>query len=241
MVAAIETVNLTQHDTPETMVSVLTETISVRLNAAIEKRGSALMAVSGGSSPKPLYQALSEVDLAWDKVTVLLVDERWVDPGAPGSNEDFIQSHLLQKNAKNAHFIGLKTAGDTPADGLDEALARVEGLNWPLDVCVLGLGPDGHTASWFPDAQGLDTALDPDAKRLAAVTAHKSEVTGEHVERITLTRAALTDCGLSLLMIQGAAKREAFDIAAGPGDIAEMPVRALLRDPDFDLAVHWAP
>lgn len=240
MVADINMYQFTRHDSAAAMVKDLAEALALTLDKAISQRGEAAFAVSGGSSPKPLYEALSHADLNWSRVKVVLVDERWVNPGEPGSNADFIAATLLRDKAAKAHFIPLKCDAPSPHEGLDEVDQRLDALHWPLDVAVLGMGPDGHTASWFPDAVGLDNAL-YGSKRLAAVTAHRSEVTGQHVERITLTRRALDQCGLTLLMLQGAAKREAFDIACGPGEIAEMPVRALLRDPDFDLHTHWAP
>lgn len=223
----------------------LTETLGQRavalIQAAIADRGRAVIAVSGGSTPRPLYEFLSGQDLDWSRVTVVLVDERWVDPGQSGSNESFVLDSLLQGPAARANFVGLKTAGDTPLEGLEEARLRLDALKLPFDLVLLGLGPDGHTASWFPRAHGLDDALTRGASRVAAVKAHQTEVTGKHVQRITLTRSALDGAGAVWMMITGEAKREAWQRVVSPGPVADLPARALLRDPALPLEIHWAP
>jgi len=81
------------------MVASASMAIEFALREALSTRGSASLMVSGGSSPKPLYAQLSQSDLDWSKVTVSLVDERWVDPGQAGSNEDFIRENLIQNKA----------------------------------------------------------------------------------------------------------------------------------------------
>jgi len=126
--------------------------ISASLQQALLSRGQASLMVSGGSSPKPVYEALSKADLDWSKITVTLVDERWVDSGEVGSNEDFIRETLLQNNAAQANFFGLKTAHKTVELGLTEARSRFSSVDNPFDVCVMGMGSDAHTASWFPNS-----------------------------------------------------------------------------------------
>lgn len=205
-----------------------------------EKRR-ASMALSGGSSPRPLYQALSHAELDWSEIDATLVDERWVSRGQAGSNEDFLHDSLICNKAASLRLTGLKTDAETPSEGLAEAEARLDGLRWPLDIAVLGMGPDGHTASWFPYAQGLDAALSEYGPRLAAVTAQHSEVTGAHVQRITLTLAALAKSGLLLLLIQGDAKRRALEQAMETGPVEALPVRALLHHPRAHLHILACP
>jgi len=126
--------------------------IEIILREAIKMRGQASLMVSGGRSPKPLYELLSKIDLDWSKVTISLVDERWVEPGQIGSNEDFIRQTLIQNQAAKANFFGLKTRHDFVEAGLETAETRFENLKLPFDICVMGMGSDAHTASWFPSA-----------------------------------------------------------------------------------------
>lgn len=231
----------TAHRDIHVMTADLSATVTGALADALLERGRASLAVSGGSTPKALYQALSSAPLDWSRVTVTLVDERWVEPGLAGSNETVVKTTLLQGRASAARFIGLKTGHATPEAGRDEAERRVSGAPRPFDVAILGLGTDGHTASWFPHAGGLEDAIAPDGPLTAAVQAHRSEVTGPFTERLTLTRAALSDARRLFMLIKGEDKRRAFETAQGPGRVEDMPVRALLRDETVRLETHWCP
>lgn len=202
--------------------------IEAALRQALETRGQASLMVSGGSSPKPLYERLSQADLDWSKITISLVDERWVDPGEAGSNEDFIRENLVQNYAAKANFFGLKTAHTSVDAGLSSAQARFKTLARPFDVCVMGMGSDAHTASWFPNSKGLEAALALDnSDILCSVDAAGAPVAGDHPHRITLTLRAVLDAHLVILFIPGAAKREVFDTAPTK-PLFNAPVQALL-------------
>lgn len=203
--------------------------IETVLRQALKTRGCASLMVSGGSSPKPLYERLSKVDLDWSKVTVSLVDERWVDPGQTGSNEDFIRENLIQNKAATANFFGLKTAHASVEAGLSSAEARFGHIDRPFDVCVMGMGSDAHTASWFPNSTGLSEALALDNQNiLCAVDATGAPVAGSHPQRITLTLRAVLDSHIVVLFIPGDAKRTVFDFAPSKS-ISDAPVQALLN------------
>lgn len=228
-------------DDAETAARALAGALEARLRAGLARRGRASLAASGGSTPERTYQLLSGADLDWANVTVVLADERWVEPGRAGSNETFLRTALLAGPAEAARFIALKTDAASPADGLEAIEQRLAGAPWPLDAAVLGMGADGHVLSWFPDAAGLDAALDRDGPRAAAITAEPSDATGPFTERATLTLAALKGVGLCALLISGPDKRAAWRAAAGPGRVSAMPVRALMRDPGLDLQTYWWP
>ncbi|MEL6363696.1 MAG: 6-phosphogluconolactonase [Pseudomonadota bacterium] len=216
----------------------LADLLEAQLGRAIAERGAARFAISGGSTPAALYRDLSERDLPWEKVTAVLVDERWVPPGAEGSNETFARETLAQGRAADVRLVGLRSDAPTPADGLSAAEARIGAGSF--DVVVLGLGPDGHTASWFPHAEGLAGALSKNGPRVAAVRAIPSDVTGTHVDRITLTLGAIADAGLIAMLIAGDEKRAAFERVAAPGSVADAPARAVLAARD-DMWVCWSP
>lgn len=228
-------------DRPSLIVAV-TQHITDALRAALLARGSATFLVSGGSSPRRIYDALSQVELDWSKVTVALVDERWVDADHQASNETFIRNHLLQGFAAKASFIGMKTSAATVWDGLAECEARYGALSEQPDICLLGMGNDGHTASFFPHARGLEEALalpsSGKAPRCAAIEAIASEVTGEHTQRMTVSLSYLSAARERLLLINGEEKRDTWRVAKGGIERDAMPVRALFEWP---LDVYWSP
>ena len=240
MPSLADTPVLERHGDREAMVEVLAGKIAAKLEAAIQTRGAASLAVSGGSTPAPLYKRLSGIELDWSKITVILVDERWVGRGEAGSNADFVAASLLQNAAAKAPIVELKTADASPKAGLAELEERLARVPQPFDAVVLGMGGDGHTASWFPHAEGLDEALDPQSGPLAAVRAHPSEVTGPFLDRMTLTKTALDEAGLTVLMLTGQGKLDTLETALEDGLVEDMPVRALLRPPAANFEIHWA-
>jgi len=203
------------------------------LRQAIDNRGSATLVVSGGRSPVPFFEALAQQELPWTQVLVSLADERWVPVNHAGSNEGLVRRHLLQGPAAEARFIGLyQVAGnlERAADLADTAVAELA----PIDVLVLGMGDDGHTASLFPHSPNLHQALEPDcARRVLPMLAPS-----EPAQRLTLTLPVLASARLPFLAIQGQAKLKVLGAALQPGEIAELPIRAFLHSP---LEIHWCP
>jgi len=216
--------------------------VSQRLSASIAKRGRALLLASGGSTPLPLYESLSGVDLDWARVTVALVDERWVESCHDASNARAIRAALFQENAMKATFVGMKSDAASPQEAAPALEKTLKGLPWPADVAILGMGADGHTASWFPNAHGLAAAIDPETEALcAAVSAHQSAVTGAHTERMTLTAPPILSAGALLLLISGEEKRRAYKRALASGPVEDMPVRTLFLGDLSKLFCCWAP
>lgn len=204
--------------------------IADRLCLSIVKNGQATLALSGGNTPRALYTRLSHMTLAWEKVTVTLVDERFVPKDHEASNERLVRETLLQNEAAAARFIGLRGGQETLTGAAKEADAALAQLPRPFDVVVLGMGSDGHTASWFTGAQGLPLALDNQTSaRCVPIIAPKSAITGAHTQRLTLTRSALDKARLCLLVLQGGGKAKAYDAALQDGPIEDMPIRAILH------------
>ncbi len=115
------------------------------------------------------------------------------------------------------------------------AEARVAEVGFPLDVVVLGMGNDGHTASLFPDAPELTGVLDSD---------HACEVVrppSQPTARMTLTPVALNNARHQFLHIEGDDKRETFERAIADRDVEAMPVRTVLFDRGPRLQVYWSP
>lgn len=224
------------HDCPgDTLAGAVSRDVAEMLAAAIAARGRAILAVSGGRSPLPVFAALSTSDIAWPKVSVTLVDERWVDAESEDSNERLVRRHLLVGNARDASFIALKTVAATPAAALAERQAALRALPLPFDVVMLGMGDDGHTASLFPGAEGLAAALEPSgADLLAAIdppaAAHR---------RLGLSLRGILDSRHIVLAIAGRRKREVFEQAQAPGaDPLTLPIAAVLRQQRVPVDVY---
>lgn len=212
------------------------------LDKALNDKGEASFMVSGGSTPAPLYQSLSNSDLDWSKIHVALVDERWVDKDHDASNEALIERSLLVNNAAASTFTGMKTTAETALEGCAESEQNYQAIPKPFTVSILGMGNDGHTASLFPHAQGLEEALADDNDSLtAAITAHQSEVTGPNTERLTLTLNGLLRSKRLIILLTGEEKLAVFKQALADGPVEDMPVRAILRQNKVPVELYWAP
>lgn len=224
------------------MIAALQAECESALRGAIDDRGEATFMVSGGSTPEPLYKALSDADLNWESVYIALVDERWVDFDHDKSNEAFTVKHLIQNKAAAANLVGMKNSAATASEGLEDCEAAYQQLAQPFDITILGMGSDGHTASLFPHAQGLDEALNPESSQLcAAITANQSEVTGAIVERMTLSLAGLLRSKSLVLLITGDEKLAVLRAAQAGSDVKEMPIRAILQQQQVPVVIYWAP
>lgn len=223
-------------DSQAALITGITGSIAQLLATAINKRGGASLAVSGGSTPVLMFEALSRVDLAWDKVVVSLVDERWVDVADKDSNENLVRRHLL-KNKAAAAFIGMKTAAATASEAEKECNNRLKLLPMPYDVMVLGMGDDGHTASLFPGAEKLPLAVDMASGHACMAIVPKA---APH-ERMTLTLPAILNAREIIILISGTEKREVYEKALGDGPPEEMPIRYILRQDKVPVTVYWAP
>jgi len=217
----------------------IAQQIAQELRAAIAARGRATLAVSGGKSPIALFEQLREQALDWTQVTVLLVDERCVPHDHADSNTALVRQHLLQGAAAAASFA---TLFDTiPTDLNDTALLdlvnaanqRLSAIPFPLDVVVLGMGEDGHTASLFPGAPGLDHALASDGP-----IAWVRPTTAPHA-RLTLTLPVLLAARHLHLAMAGDAKRKVYEAAAKASD-PDLPISLLLNHPTCTVQVWIA-
>jgi len=203
--------------------SALATDVANALQHHVRTKGSYCLAVSGGSTPKLFFETLTRFDVPWSRVTITLVDERQVPETDPRSNARLVRDNLLQNSAAGAQFVPL----------FDNPEAENVGT---LDVVVLGMGNDGHTASFFPGGDNLGEALNPKTgKRIVTMSAPAA---GE--PRLTFTLPALLDASLLCLHIEGQEKRDVLNKALGEGPAEAMPVRAVLRSKK-PLTLYWCP
>jgi 6-phosphogluconolactonase len=211
--------------------------VSAGLSAAIAARGNASLVVSGGKSPTKLFEHLRAQPLDWSRVCVALADERWVDPSDASSNEKFVRDVLLKEHASAAKFIGLKNAAPTPDVGAVAAWETFARVPRPFDMVILGMGDDGHTASLFPASPNLASALNLEAAPgcIGMVSPSAPQA------RLSLNLSALLDSRRIVILINGAQKWSTFTTASESGPIADMPIRAVLRQTRTPVEVMWSP
>ena len=215
-----------------TLAAAVARTIAKDLSTALAERHRATLVAPGGTTPGPLLDALLRETLDWSRVTVTLSDERWVPTDDPASNEHLVRGRLLQHRAARAGFLSWRTAGETRADAAVALEPKIAAL-WPFDVCVLGLGADGHIASLVPGAEGFNSAMHGDGM-VAPVTASGAAVAAE---RLSLTWRAIERSRRIVLVTVGGAKRAVFD-AALKGDGAQ-PIVALLTQTETPVLACW--
>jgi 6-phosphogluconolactonase len=220
----------------EELAQALAEWTAERLREAIAARGVALLIVSGGKSPARFFDRLSQVELDWPRVSITLADERRVADDSPRSNARLVRERLLRNRAEAASFTPLADVRLPGDQELAAASARIANLPLPADVVVLGMGDDGHTASWFPKAEGLAEAVDAGARLLVAPI----EAPGAGEPRLTLTGRVILRARAIVLEIEGDAKLTTFARALEPGPEEEMPIRVVLRRAADRLTVFSA-
>lgn len=211
--------------------AALADEIREFLNDALAARGRATLVVSGGSSPVAFFHQLRRLPLSWERITIVPSDERVVPLSDPDRNEAMIRRELLEGAAAAASLRGL-----LPESGSTANLTQLaEALPPFFDAVVLGMGTDGHTASLFPGSPQLESAL-RSAEPLALL-----DVPQLGTQRVTLTPSALLSTRRINLLIFGQEKRSIYEAAAAGDNVAEFPVRSVLRQTRVPVRVFWAP
>jgi 6-phosphogluconolactonase len=207
----------------EALAIALAHRVAQALSAAITRQNHATLAVSGGTTPTLFFDHLSREEISWEKVTVTLVDERQVPEDSPRSNARLVRHHLINNNAAPATFEPLyrnPNAAKLP----------------PFDACILGMGTDGHTASFFPGGDTLANAIDPDTDK--AIIDIFAPGSGE--PRVTFTLPRIVSARFLALHIEGKEKAAVLEKARGGDDAMTMPIRAVLNAAAH-LNIYWCP
>ena len=213
----------------EELVSSVSKILASDLITSIKDRGNIMFSVPGGSTPGPIFDKLCEFDLDWQRVSIILNDERWVPESNERSNTKLLRERLLIKKATLATYISMYSDTITPELGIPTLKKRIE-PNLPISVLLFGMGTDMHTASLFPGGDNLEEALSNNAPTLLPMRA-----AGAIEARMTLTAQVLNSSRFKHLVIFGMEKRTAFEkVIDLPNSIA--PISAILPG----ASVHWA-
>jgi 6-phosphogluconolactonase len=205
------------------LASALAADVAARLAREAARNGAAVLAVSGGTTPSLFFETLSRIDIPWSRITITLVDDRQVDESSERSNARFVRQHLIQNRATNAGFVPLY--GNPDANDVGR-----------FDVAILGMGNDGHTASFFPNGDNLKVALDRDTQqRIVEMNAPTAPE-----PRVTFTLPDIIDADMICLHLEGQEKRDTLTRALGDGPVEEMPIRAVLRAKK-QITLYWCP
>jgi len=222
-----------EYRNPVLLAEGLANDVAEQLRAGISARGEATLVVSGGRSPVAFFQNLAKQGLDWSKVTITLADERFVPVEHADSNAGLLKKYLLQGPAAKARFLSLYSVAANLEDAAEQADRLLAELP-AIDVLVLGMGDDGHTASLFPNSPNLAQALKRDGSRrclpmLAPTVPH---------QRLTMSLALLASAKYTVLSISGSSKLTTLSAALASDDVAVMPIRAFLQP---TLEIYWCP
>jgi 6-phosphogluconolactonase len=223
-------IHLQTFDTAQQCASALASAFAETLRARLRDAGSASMALSGGRSPRAVLSELGSADIRWHDVFLTLIDDRWVPPDHPDSNERLVQETLFATGAGGATFIPLWSDHATPDDGIAAANTALRQLPMPIDITHLGLGDDGHIASLFPG----DDASIYDAETGYCVTGTASV---EPRMRISLTLATLLQSRVIYLHFNGSEKRRIYERAITEHPSPQLPLSLIMQSDHPDIRV----
>ena len=207
------------------------EVFVAEANKAIAEKGSFFVAISGGHTPKHFFELLADApdskNLAWDKIELFWVDERYVEPDSQWSNYKLAADTFLKKvpiPEKNVHQIptgynDVKSAASHYEGAITEAFGLREKQLPEFDLMVLGMGADGHTGSMFPDSYATF-----DTEDLACVV----YVLDEKLTRITLTHPVLCAAKHLVVLVSGKEKAAILkEVLTGEADEIQYPIHVL--------------
>lgn len=211
--------------------------IAALLGKEIRRSGHARLLLSGGTTPRPVYETLADNEqLDWSRLEVGLVDERWLSPDDSDSNAWLVRNSLM-RHIDGAHFEPLVRPGLPLAECVHAANVHAQHAAAPC-LAVLGMGGDGHTASLFPGSLSLPKVMSSQLL-YASLDATGCAGANKWPLRITLTPAGLARADNRLLLLRGKDKLEVLEAALDGHDPMEYPIRVAMDLPGPQLRVHW--
>ena len=211
------------------------EFIAGALSKRLDSQPEVAFVVGGGTSPARCFTALSETALDWERVHVVLSDERWVPENDEDSNTRLVRETLIQSEAAAARLLPIYDSQVTIEERCESLHEIIPFLAFPFASALLGMGEDGHFASLFPDAENLEEGLDIEGKKICVAV---NTAASPH-PRWSLTLAALSHSDEIALLFFGDAKRQVYERAKQSRD--SYPVSRLLLQKRAPVHVFWAP
>lgn len=222
-------------NTIEQCEDALLNELTHQINHSLDNQKTVSLALAGGSTPKGLYQKLSDSELAWSKLKVTLTDERWVDIHHSDSNENMLKQTLFRNHARVAQFIALKNSENTPQAGQIRTDHLLKHNVEKLDYVVLGMGEDGHFASIFPNMKNTDDLLDL-AQSAFCLPANPKD----KPSRMSLTLSYLLSAQQIYIFIKGALKRQLIEQESVANTSQSLPIHYLLTQTLCPVTVYWS-
>lgn len=204
----------------------LANDISSILQKSIDEKDRATLLLSGGNTPKLFLQELSKIEIDWEKVTVGLVDERWIDESLEDSNAYLLEKNLLINFAKKAKFVGLYIKDINLKEAQKECSNIYEKEFESIDVLVLGMGNDAHTASLFPNNERLKEAFDLTTESFCI----NINPTTTPYSRMSLTLKSILSAKNIILHIEGVNKLEVYNSVLSSEDFYKYPIISVLKN-----------
>ncbi|MEM8695460.1 MAG: 6-phosphogluconolactonase [Pseudomonadota bacterium] len=224
------------HDDRDAQAHMVAADVGEEIAGALARRGRALVGLSGGSSPFPIYERLRKMRLDWGRVTLFPVDDRLV-----GTDDRLSNLAGLRKvfAPTDANLLPLFDRSDDLDRAARTANGRLQSLTWPPDIVWLGMGADGHFASIFPGPD-LEKALHPGTGNRAVAVRPDPLPADVPIARISLTAPAIAEARRLILTITGPDKRIALDQAISQGANSPKPIGRFLASLTAPITIYWA-
>jgi len=226
-------------ESKEEMLAALKSHVEQSLTSALtdSASGHATLVLSGGSTPRPFYEKLADSDLNWSNLHVTLSDERFVPADHPDSNEAMLHDSLFKGLARDAQFTPLSHACASAEESAQIASKALGELPLPIDLCILGMGNDMHTASLFPDAPEISSAMDSKQQQ-RCIALHPPY--SPHA-RLSLSLPMIMSSREIILLITGDEKRETLEKARNIQNTTTAPVAEIIQHTQVPVRIFWSP
>jgi|TARA_B110000259_G_scaffold88116_1_gene102551 6-phosphogluconolactonase len=221
---------LVKHNNIQQLMHGLSISVAKELRDSLKNKNFVSLSVPGGTTPAPFFDLLCKESLDWSRVRILLSDERYVPETNNRSNTTLVKRHLMQSNAAKAQLIRFYSPDQTEDEFVRQSVAYMNTF-MPIDVSVLGMGLDMHTASLFPDSAELADALSTSDSLYVVRPASQPEA------RITLSGRVLAQAVKTYILIIGQEKLAAYNLAMSKTSAMLAPIRTVFGN---QTKVFWA-